>query len=45
MFISYHHQTESESSHVRRIIIIIIIIFNIKITNCRKLKVRSLGVL
>ena len=40
MFISYNHQTESESSHV-----LIIIIFIITITNCRKLKVRSLCVL
>jgi hypothetical protein len=41
MFISYHHQTESENSHVR----LIIIIFIITITNCRKIKVRSVGVL
>jgi hypothetical protein len=41
MFISYHHQTESESSHVR----LIVIIFIITITNCRKLKALCLGVL
>jgi hypothetical protein len=41
MFINYHQQTESESSHVR----LIIIIFIITITNCRKIKVRSLGAL
>ena len=41
MCISYHHQTESESSHVR----LTIIIFNITITNCTKFKVRTLGVL